>query len=73
MHFTERSLIGAGFPFVDGRAAAFRAHYVFGIDSLSDKALLVAAIADDASSTLQDGYESQASAIGLLNQCRQSG
>ena len=40
-------LFGAGFPFVDGSAAAFGADEVLGSDLLGEHAVLVGAVAED--------------------------
>ncbi len=40
-------LFGAGFPFVDGSAAAFGADEVLGSDLLGEHAVLIGAIAED--------------------------
>ena len=44
-------LFGAGFPFVDGSAAAFGADEVLGGDLLGEHAVLVGAIAEDGEAT----------------------
>jgi hypothetical protein len=65
-------LFRAGFPFVDGSAAAFGADEVLGSDLLGEHAVfavLVREIHGNASLTLKEGYGNQGSATGLLDQC----